>query len=156
MTKVAFKKWYKNGWASPLAGLVALWTGGKHSHVELIIETEVVQGFSASAWDNEVRLKPIDFNNSKWDIIETHREIDMEYIASVLGDGYDYLAIGLCEFIPLKIEVADRSYCSETVSCALGLDECQKDPVALRKFLINEGKTKEDKAWEYLEEHIKD
>lgn len=144
MTKVAFKKWYKNGWASPLAGLIAIWTWGKYSHVELMVETEgtnhypIVQGFSASAWDNEVRLKVIDFNNGKWDIIETSREIDMEYIASVLDDPYDYLAIALCEFIPLELEAKDRSYCSETVSCALGLEECQNDPVKLYKFLVRE------------------
>ncbi len=170
MTKIAFKKWYSNGWASPFAGLVALWTWGKYSHVELIINTEddispLKMGFSASAWENEVRLKPIYFENNKWDIIETSREINMEYVASVLGDGYDFIGIGFCEFIPFKLHVKNRNYCSEAVSCAIGLINCQNDPNKLAKFLKKENQKKkkifpyeinsqEDKAWEYLESHL--
>ncbi len=151
-TRVAFKKWYRNGWASPLAGLIGLWTWSWYSHVELILDDTYTEdenifplqyGFSASAWDNEVRIKPIDFYNDKWDILETDREINMEYIASVLGDGYDYLGIGLCELIPLKIHVKNRGYCSEVASCALGLEFCQNDPEKLREFIVDENLSKE-------------
>ena len=153
-SRVAFKKWYKNGWASPLAGLTALWTLGKYSHVELIIPPEtshlsLERGFSASAWDNEVRLKPIDFNNGKWDIVETDRQIDYDYVGSVLGNGYDYLAIGFWELLPFGIQVKNRSYCSETVSCALGFKQCQNDPVKLHKRLIKENDEKDDYINEY-------
>ena len=144
MAKVAFKKWYRNGWTSPFAGLTALWTLGKYSHVELVIEGTIPdrmeKGFSASAWDNEVRIKDIDFYNGKWDIVETSREINMEYVESVLGNDYDYIGILFHEFLPFNFQVKNRFYCSETVSCALGFTECQKDPVKLYKTLVRENK----------------
>ena len=136
MAKVAFKKWYRCGWASPLAGLIAFWTGGKYSHVELMMSETT--GFSASAWDNEIRTKEIDFYNGKWDIVETTRLINHSKVKESLGKSYDYLAIAFWEFLPLKIQVKDRSYCSEVVSCALNIDPCQNDPVKLYNILINE------------------
>ena len=147
MTRVAFKKWHKNGWASPLAGLIALWTWGQYSHVELIIPKEtshlnLERGFSASAWDNEIRIKPIDFYDGKWDILETDRDIDYDYVGSVLGNGYDYLAIGFWELLPLHLQIKNRGYCSETVSCALDFNECQKDPVNLYNTIKKENNEK--------------
>lgn len=136
MAKVAFKKWYRNGLASPLAGLTALWTGGKYSHVELMIGPN--RGFSASAWDNEVRIKEIDFTTGKWDFVETDRPIDFQYVNSVLGDKYDYLAIAFWEFLPFKLQRKNRAYCSETVSHALGIEPYQNDPVRLHKILMRE------------------
>ena len=150
-TRVAFKLWYHNGWASPIAGLISLWTWGKYSHVELIVGTNddihpLENGFSASAWDNDVRIKPIDFEKDGWHIVETGRDIDMEYIASVLGDDYDYVGIVLSEFLPLRLHIKNRYYCSETVACALGFKSCQKDPVMLHKTLVAENKMIE--GWE--------
>ena len=155
MAKVAFKKWYRNGWASPLAGLMALWTWGKYSHVELIVPSRYRQppielGFSASAWDNEVRLKPIDFYDGKWDILETDRQINYDYIDSVLGNGYDYLAIGFWEFIPLHLQIKNRGYCSETVSCALDFKQCQKDPVNLYKTIERENNEKATDSYSHI------
>ena len=142
-TRVAFKKWYRCGLASPFAGLTALWTWGRYSHVELIIPSinengRVIQGFSASAWDNEVRMKEIDFSNGKWDIVETKREIDYKYVSSVLGNDYDYFGIVFSELLPLHMHIKNRFYCSETVSCALGFTSCQNDPNKLYKTLKGE------------------
>lgn len=153
-TKVAFKKWYRNGWASPFAGLTALWTWGKYSHTELMINHQ--RGFSASAWDNEVRVKEIDFYNGKWDIVETDREIDFGYVESVLGNDYDYIGIVFSELLPLHLHIKNRFYCSETVACALGFTKCQKDPVKLHKTLLTETyitpytQKKQDEAFDEL------
>lgn len=136
MASVAFKKWYRNGLSSPLAGLIALWTGGKYSHVELMVNEKL--GFSASAWDNEVRCKEIDFHNGKWDIVESDRSIDFAYIDKVIGTKYDYLAIVFFEFLPFKLQRKNRGYCSEVVSKALDIHPSQNDPVKLYNIMIEE------------------
>jgi len=136
MTKVAFKKWYRNGWFTPISGLIALWTWGKYSHVEIVMSNN--KGFSASSWDNEVRIKEINFDNGKWDIIETHRNIDTVIVAEALGKPYDQLGILFWEFFHLPLHGKDRFYCSEIASCVLGLPDCQLDPVKLARFLQEE------------------
>ena len=133
MTKVAFYKAWKGNWTD---WLIALWTWGKYSHVEIIMPDG--RGFTASGRDNEVRIKKIDFYNGKWDIVVTSREIDREVLRKLLGHKYDKLGILFNEFLHIPVDSPYKQYCSEACSCVLSVEPCNIDPITLYKVLKDE------------------
>ena len=130
MVKIAFYKAWKGNWVD---WAIALWTWGKYSHVELVLSDS--RGFTASGRDNEVRIKHIDFDNGKWDVIEVAGKINWVVLNKMLGHKYDKLGILFHEIFHIPVNSPYRYYCSEAVSCALDLEPCDVDPVKLYKKL---------------------
>lgn len=130
MAKVAFYKAWKGDWTD---WLIALWTWGKYSHVELVLENG--KGFTASGREDRVRIKEIDFDDGRWEIIEIDKEVDFVLLESLLGHKYDKLGILFNEFLHIPVNGPQRYYCSEVVSCVLHSEPCAVDPWKLYKRL---------------------
>jgi hypothetical protein len=123
MVKVAFYK-ANQPHADWKDKLIALYTKGKYSHVELIISDIM---YSTSPRDGEVRAKKHKFDENVWDYIEIDNiEISkvIEFFKMTKDQKYDWMGI-LGFIIPFK----DRTncwFCSEWVSNALKISGCKK------------------------------
>jgi hypothetical protein len=110
---------------------VRLWCRGKYSHVELIF-SDGLSG-SSSGIDGGVRLKQIDYNPSRWDIVKVNADeaFARQYVEGRVGWGYDYW--GLFGFIlrPFRGD-KKREFCSEIIAGALKInDPWRFDPCSL-------------------------
>ena len=117
--------------------LVAWWTRGPYSHVELVFgpakDGRYVCG-SASHTDGGVRIKTIALTPDKWDVFDVdvgNAEAAKNWFSSHWADGYDYL--GLFGFVLRRgLQSRQRWFCSEAVAAALGFFEPWRyDPNAL-------------------------
>ena len=142
--KVAF---YKSNQpkADWLDKLIAWWTKGKYSHVEIVINEYM---YSTSPRDKEVRKKEHIVDNVSWDYVE----IDLpeikngfEFFRQVEGEPYDWF--GILGFVLPFQDRTDRWFCSEFVSNFLKVSGCKKlfkyepskiSPNKLYKLLIKE------------------
>lgn len=117
--KVAF---YKNN-SHLFNRLVAWWTKGPYSHVELVFDDNFCA--SSSNRDNGVRYKYIKFNPDNWDVFQLNGFDEVyaqKFIAKNLGKKYDIK--GLFGFVWAAAKDNPRKYfCSELVMGALGFPE---------------------------------
>ena len=106
--------------------LVCMVTGGRYSHVELVIDGVC---HSASSRDGGVRSKVVDFSSGRWDLVDLPA-----YLVSVSADdarawfaahnGQPYDTPGLLGFLlPWRVERPSAYFCSEAVMAALGYAE---------------------------------
>jgi len=123
--KIAFYK--SNGPRSTwIDRLIAWWTRGPYSHVELIIEKdgEILQ-CSSSPRDGKVRCKKHILDTNVWDYVlleVTSEQYDriIKFYNSINGNKYDWM--GILGFI---LPIQDRTnnwFCSETVANALKIN----------------------------------
>ena len=121
--EVAFYK-VKNPFSSVFDELIAWWTNGEYSHVELIINDYM---YSTDPKTGIVRKTQHYFDYLIYDYIT----IDIPYVNNILkfyemtkGNKYDW--IGLVGFIiPFK-DRTDLWFCSEWVGNALKISGCEK------------------------------
>jgi len=129
--------------------LVAWWTRGPYSHVELVLDDGI--SISSSFMDGGVRKKRIDFDLSNWDFIELGLESDWfsdridkrlayeqsirDRIFNIKGKLYDVL--GIAGFVIRRIgEDRNKMFCSEAVAYILGFDDPWRfDPNTLASAL---------------------
>jgi len=96
--------------------LIAWWTKGNYSHVELIIDGYM---YSSSPVDNGVRKKKHIVNINKWEYININANTDniLEFFNQTKNNKYDWLGI-LGFILPFK-DRTNKWFCSEWVSNAL-------------------------------------
>lgn len=105
---------------------IKLWTLGKYSHCELIIDGV---SMSAGGMENSVRSKIIDYNKNpkKWDLYEVAvPEGGIDKIKKFFSETdklkYDYKGIALSQFLWFfNKHDKDRYFCSEWCLTALNL-----------------------------------
>lgn len=90
---------------------IALWTLGKYSHCEFVINDYVYYTNPGG-----VRIKPF-INKDKYDLFPLHENIDpcdiVEFCTSKKGTGYDYLGILGQFFYAGNLQKNDKYFCSE-------------------------------------------
>lgn len=119
------------------------WLKGKYSHCELILGTDL-QGLSicasSSAKDGGVRIKHMQLNPERWDIISVDGDVydAWHWMAAHADEGYDYL--GFVGFIFRALgHDKPRWFCSEAVAAMLGIpDGWRFDPCSLHAALSRE------------------
>ena len=118
-----------------------------YSHNELVFSTcedGLSQCASSSARDGGVRVKWIDLNTGRWDVIPLPQYDDEQSLQASYwffrhaGEKYDYL--GVAAFIKtlsaLVREVWNRWFCSEAIAAALGIkDPAKQSPQELHDLL---------------------
>jgi hypothetical protein len=118
--KAAFYKGTRPGLQGWYNRIVRCWTRGIYSHVELVFPGDL--GASASYVDGGVRIKPIQFDESRWDFIDLPNELETEaraWFAEHTGQPYDLM--GNVRFLIGTVpEDRDRWFCSEAIAEALG------------------------------------
>lgn len=120
--------------------LVAWWTNGPYSHVEVVLGMDNRGNYhclSSSLTDGGVRIKTMPLPSSKWDILTVKGEVrDAEdWAAKHLGAKYD--TPGLFGFVWRRnIRKDHKWFCSEVVADILKLDQPSRyDPNALYSVL---------------------
>jgi len=112
------------GWLSDI--LVSIGTMSPITHVELVIDGMC---YSSSGLDGGVRVKKIDLNDGKWEVIHItvkHPLAMWAFINRTLGAEYDFA--GIVRFaLPFVKSDPDKWFCSEWVAQAIG------DPVVADK-----------------------
>ena len=102
--------------------LVSWWTGGKYSHVEILLDG---LSYSSSTMDGGVRAKQIDFNDGNWDklIIKGFDPVKAkQWFIEHDSAKYDYA--GLFGFIFRVFQGQEGKYfCSEAVGESLGIQD---------------------------------
>jgi len=119
----AFYKGTRPGLAGLYNRAVRAWEKGEYSHCELVFRHG--QSGSSSFEDGGVRLKAIDYDPARWDMIPLPDYLEaraLDWFDRHRGAGYDlagnlHLVVG---FIP---QSRPRKFCSEAVGEALGLPE---------------------------------
>ena len=110
--------------------LVAWWTNGPYSHVELVLPDGY--SYTSSFMDGGVRRKYINFAESNWDLLDigelTQLATVEKNIYKMQGMGYDVL--GLVGFVVRKVKDSKKKvFCSEFVMQALGFEDAWRfDP----------------------------
>lgn len=105
--------------------LVAWWTNGKYSHVEVILgrlENGDYTCLSSSFRDGGVRVKNMPLPSEKWDIVMVNGDprVAREWADKYLGAKYD--VPGLFGFVWRRnIDRDQRWFCSEVAADILGL-----------------------------------
>jgi hypothetical protein len=134
--QAAFYKGTRSGLAGVYNRGVRLWTASEYSHCEL----SFVEGFSGSAsyMDGGVRLKPIDYDLEKWDLLdlpESFAKPAFEWFMRHRGEKYDLL--GNLHFVVAPVMGGrDTWFCSEAIAAALGMsDPWRYDPATLHSAL---------------------
>ncbi|MFZ3001586.1 MAG: hypothetical protein WA071_14765 [Undibacterium umbellatum] len=120
---VAFYKGTRPGIAGIYNRLVRWWTKGPYSHCELVF----ADGMSASASyiDGGVRLKYIEYDSERWDIVKVPASLEpaaRRWFREHLGDKYDLKG----NFHFLVSAVGDDNgkwFCNEAIGAALGMSE---------------------------------
>ena len=112
-----------NKHATMIDKLVALWTKGPYSHVELVYKSGNAEyGISADYDTNKVRKRVHVRNYDRWEYmplqVESLKHI-LEFYELVKDDKYDFLGIFLSQILPLGVDANNRWFCSEFVTKAL-------------------------------------
>jgi len=151
---IAFYKVYGNPCATWLDYIIALFSFGSYSHVEILLDNDLA--FSSSGRDGCVRYAHINRKDpsflDRWDVIKitSDRIEDVIYeetlskVNKMLGKKYDYLGALLSIFRMPKSFNKDKYFCSELVAEILKdydefayLDEPHTyTPTRLRKDII--------------------
>lgn len=106
-----------------LDSLIAWWTRGPYSHIELVFERDgKTLCASSSPRDGGVRIKEIELDPNRWDVIEIQgydEQKAIKWFSSRVGAKYDF--VGLFGFVvsPLP-EDRLKYFCSEAIAYALG------------------------------------
>ena len=120
---VAFYKANQSN-ATTIDKVIAWWTKGKYSHVELIIDNHM---YSTSPRDGEVRVKRHVYDKDVWDYVTVSvgsiKNIS-EFYRQTKGLKYDWF--GIFGFIIPTKDRTNRWFCSEWVSNALKISGCKK------------------------------
>lgn len=119
------------------------WLKGRYSHVELILGTDH-KGLSicasSSAMDGGVRIKHMQINPDRWDVITVQGDVydAWHWMALHADEGYDWL--GFFGFIARALgHDPKRWFCSEAVAEMLGIPEGWRfDPCSLHAVLSRE------------------
>ncbi|MBI2306102.1 MAG: hypothetical protein HYU78_02250 [Rhodocyclales bacterium] len=126
--QLALYKGTRPGLAGIFNRAVRWWTRGPYSHCELVLwrlpDGTAMCG-SASNTDGGVRIKAIDLDPARWDLVELPR-VDpfaaFDWFEAHAGDGYDLR--GLFGFVWRRGDGdRDKYYCSEACAAAIGIDE---------------------------------
>lgn len=107
----------------PADRLVRIVTDSIYSHSELAIDRCL--GLSSSGRDGGVRLKPIDFDEERWNFVplsEDQGNLACSRIFSQLGLPYDWAGIFLSHLLPLDRHAPGRWFCSEILAYGFGYD----------------------------------
>jgi hypothetical protein len=115
---LAFYKAHQCDWTDKL---IALWTKGKYSHVEIVVESDVnnLLMYSSHPNDGGVRRRLHKYDPTKWEYIN----IDLDYnillgiYNKTKNDSYDFSGI-LGFIIPFR-DRENKWFCSEWVSNVL-------------------------------------
>jgi len=116
--KIAFYKAFQKK-ATMLDNLIAVFTFGRYSHVELYFSNG--ESFSISPREGESRFKVIDYTPEAWDILDLKLTEDEEKklyaIAKneYLGFKYDYIG-AVFSASPVCIQKDERLFCSEVAT----------------------------------------
>lgn len=106
-------------------------TRSRFSHVELVRHygTDQCQSISASGRDGGVRIKEIDFDSGRWEILKLRNWVPEDAWARAeakLGQPYDYRGILLSQAIPLRRHSEHKWFCSELIGEAVGFQMPQR------------------------------
>ena len=112
--KIAFYKAFQPK-ATFLDKVIAIFSFGWYSHVELICEDELC--YSISARDKKVRFKEITLNSEQWEILNLNLEEPeikeiREKAKRYTGLKYDYIG-AIFSIFPFCIQKRNRMFCSE-------------------------------------------
>jgi uncharacterized protein YycO len=136
--RIAFYKGTRPGIAGIYNRVVRWWCGGKYSHVELVFSDGIAA--SASFEDGGVRMKRIDLDPGKWDIVEVSPDLALGAIKWFMDNaGKPYDLLGNVGFLWRPIQGdRDAYFCSEAIAAALGIPEPWRlDPCALHALLTS-------------------
>ena len=122
--QLAFAKADREG-AGFNAKLIAWWTNGPYSHVELLIHdyNDITYMWTASSTENKVRKKIHKHNPGRYDYIDlemSEEDIDKieRFFKMIEGQEYDWL--GIMGFVmPALRDRTTKWFCSECVSNAI-------------------------------------
>jgi hypothetical protein len=134
--RAAFYKAIRPGIAGVYSRLVRWWCRSPYSHCELIFADGLAASSSFS--DGGVRLKAIEFDAQRWDILDLpdgDEAAARAWFAGQIGKPYDLL--GNLGFVFRPIAGQRRAwFCSEAVAAALGYPEPWRyDPPTLASAL---------------------
>lgn len=132
MVKVIFYKAEYGNWKDKL---ISWWTKSTYSHVEVILKDG--KCFSADARNNIVRIKDIDYEDGKWDILHVNKKINYREIDKNIGCEYDWKGLFLNEVLKSKIENPKKWYCSEVCSHILGFRNTLMSPGEFYNYLLD-------------------
>lgn len=137
--RAAFYRGTRPGLAGLFNRLVRWWLQSSYSHVELVFSDGVAA--SSSFADGGVRLKAIDFDVARWDIVDLPGADEVaarQWFVANLGRPYDLL--GNLGFLFRPITGARRGwFCSEAAAAALGYPEPWRyDPALLASVLTKQ------------------
>lgn len=104
---------------------IALWTGSKYSHVELVINSD---WYSTSPREGKVRRKKLIPKEWHWDFVEVQANIShvVDLYDKTRGSKYDWKGIWLTQFFPFDRHSKNKYFCSEWCAKALQLDKPYK------------------------------
>ena len=119
---LAFK--YKKKGTSFMSKVICWWTKSRFFHVELIIGSKWISSNSDEGGVTIKDLKPL---NDNWEYLQlpkihlTKEQYDkiMMWINSQSGKKYDWTAIFLSTFLPLRWQSDNKWFCSEIVTTIL-------------------------------------
>jgi len=133
-----YKAWNKFGDITDR--VIAVWTKGPYSHVELIIpDDNSVTGLtmcSALGSENRVRCTS---HNIDYDIYDYYpiyvkdKNISLDFFKTIDGSKYDYLGIFMSQIIPLGIDATKKWFCSESCTKATQLSAIDNKKIWLAK-----------------------
>jgi len=120
---IAFYKAKNNKNATFIDKVIAWWTNGDYSHVELIIDDSM---YSTSPRDGKVRAKKHTPDNN-WDYINIdniNTDVVFDFFMMTQDKKYDWL--GIFGFVIPTKDRTNHWFCSEWVSNALKISGCKK------------------------------
>lgn len=139
--KIAFYTGTRPGLAGIYNRMVRWWESGPCSHVELVFSDGWCASSSLS--DGGVRFKHIEFDPSRWEIIDLgnlFKEDDArQWFVQRVKEGAKYDLLGQLHFLVAPIHGdKDRYWCSEAVAAALGIQDPWRYGPNLLKLVIEE------------------
>ena len=117
---VAFYKAFEASGSIMSDKAIALWTRGKYSHCELVVDGYM---YSSSPRDGGVRRKVHAYNLNTWEYIEV--DIDVKELYGFYGHTKDckYDWLGILGFIFNNRDDPDKYFCSEWVATVLSFSK---------------------------------
>lgn len=116
------KLWFYKDKGTFLDRAIRFRTNSKYSHVELELDG---LSYSASPLDGGVRIKRINFDESRWDCLECL--VDEVHVKDLYNNtkdnGYDFIGVVFAQGLNIGWESKDKYFCSEWVAEALELSE---------------------------------
>ncbi len=113
--KLAFYKAFQPK-ATLLDKIIAFFSGGLYSHVELVCPDG--KCFSISPRENKTRIKRINLNNRTWEVVsigELDQDIVQKEIEKYKNKTYDYIG-AIFSVLPICFQKEGKVFCSELVT----------------------------------------